>query len=164
MFRLDAWCRANGVQLNITKCDALCFSKRWKYIHFTYTLRGRSLSKISSIRNLVVNMYSSLSFVYHIDEDMSKAFWMLGFIKRLISNFSSIPTIRLFYSSLIGACFFCLEFSVCLASNSAGINKIHSLFGIQIKYPTYQSIKDFALYCKLHFLYFHENMKRVNKS
>lgn len=99
--RLVKWCELNAMELNIAKCNSICFTKKRNKTVFNYSIKGSPLSQVSIIRDLGITMDSSLSFVNHIDLIVSRALSMLGFIKRTASDFTSISAIRVLYCSLV---------------------------------------------------------------
>jgi hypothetical protein len=56
-------------------------------VEFSYQLKGIILDRVDSITDLGVVMDSRMSFSRHIDVTVGKALAMLGFVKRLSSEF-----------------------------------------------------------------------------
>ena len=96
---LDDWCCRNKMDLNIAKCSTITFSKSARPLDFSYTIRGVPLSRVDRVRDLGVTFHSSLSFNIHIENILSKANKMVGFIKRQCCSFTNVlPMLQLYYS------------------------------------------------------------------
>ena len=66
-------------------------------ITFNDTLNSLSLRRVSSVKDLGVLLDVKLSFVLHYDYICSKAFRMLGFIKRNSKDFKDFMTLKALY-------------------------------------------------------------------
>ncbi|KAJ8723720.1 hypothetical protein PYW07_007700 [Mythimna separata] len=96
-----AYCKINKLQLNVSKCFHLVFTRQKTTIGSGYTLDGTAISKTGSIRDLGVIHDSKLLFDDHIETIVKKAFKTLGFITRACSNFRTIKPIKVLYCSLV---------------------------------------------------------------
>ena len=77
-----SWCSINNLKLNVNKCKVMRFFKSIKSQNNAYFIEGAALETVSHINDLGVIFDSDLSFIKHIDNIISKAFRLLGFIKR----------------------------------------------------------------------------------
>ena len=97
-----SWCTAWGMQLNIDKCYYMNFSlKRSANITFDYNLNSNDLSEVKVMKDLGVYFKSNLCFSFHIKKTVSKAYQMLGFIKRATREFSDRRTFNSLYNALV---------------------------------------------------------------
>jgi hypothetical protein len=64
-------------------------------------LGGTVLDRVSSINDLGVIMDEKIYFSEHMDVMVGKAFAMLGFIRRLSSEFRDPYTLKSLYTSLV---------------------------------------------------------------
>ncbi|KAL9917892.1 uncharacterized protein ACN427_000469 [Glossina fuscipes fuscipes] len=76
-----AWCSLNLLQLNLSKCKKLSFSRRKSFIT-QYFIDSHKLEDVDSITDLGVLFDHRLRFNLHIELSISKARSALGFIKR----------------------------------------------------------------------------------
>lgn len=101
LHRFERFCLANKLDLNVSKCISISFTRKINKINFTYALKDRDLTVVSEIRDLGVTQDSKLVYDTHIDTIVKKAYKSLGFIKRTCSQFSSIKLIKILYCSLV---------------------------------------------------------------
>jgi len=99
------WCEQWDMQLNITKCKALSITKSAgsKHdFHFDMSYNGSPihLEQVDEVTDLGVKVDSTLLFKKHTSEKISKAFMMLGIIRR---NFdvTNKDIFLLLYKSLV---------------------------------------------------------------
>jgi hypothetical protein len=64
-------------------------------------LGGTMLDRVSSINDLGVIMDEKMTFFVHVDVMVSKAFAMLGFIRRLSMDFRDPYTLKSLCTSLV---------------------------------------------------------------
>jgi hypothetical protein len=83
---LQSWSEKWLLKLNISKCKVLRLSNREQQSSFTYSLTEAGvvteLEEVKTIRDLGVLVDSKLTFKNHILEKVSKAYSMIGIIKR----------------------------------------------------------------------------------
>jgi Reverse transcriptase (RNA-dependent DNA polymerase) len=96
--RLARWCDENALPLTVGKCKIMSFTR------FTYTIGSSTLERVVSITELGVILDSKLSFRNHIDTKIAKGLAMLGFMKRLSSDFRDPYTLKTLHSKLVYAC------------------------------------------------------------
>lgn len=98
---LVSWCLNNGMELNVSKCKFMRFTRLRRQMDYNYTIKGEILSSTNSMKDLGVMFDPQLSFVEHITSVTTKSLQMLGFIKRNSKDFSSINSLKILYFSLV---------------------------------------------------------------
>lgn len=93
------WCVHNQLEINVNKCHIMRFFRTNSTILFDYSVDSCLLKSVNTVRDLGVLLDAGLSFTEHINHITSRAFRMLGFIKRHMQDFSvsSIKTIYIAY-------------------------------------------------------------------
>jgi hypothetical protein len=97
---LAEWCEANAMELNVSKCKLITFSRLRHSIKFTYMLGGIILDRVDSINYLGVIMDSKMSFTGHINVIVRRALAMLGFVKKMSYEFREY-TLKILFVSLV---------------------------------------------------------------
>ncbi|XP_046685656.1 uncharacterized protein LOC124371371 [Homalodisca vitripennis] len=99
--RIETWCAANVMELNVSKCEVVSFSRsRFPYI-FDYRINGLLLRRVNSVKNLGVVFTSTLDPLEHIDGVVSRAYSLLGFIMRSTRSFRSPQSLLILYKTLV---------------------------------------------------------------
>lgn len=98
---LVLWCQINGMQLNVTKCKTISFSKKKNLINFEYKANSVPLEKVNTIKDLGVIFDQELTFTDHIDYITNKALKTLGFLKRSLRDFSDLLCFKTLYCAYI---------------------------------------------------------------
>jgi len=80
------WCRINEMNLNLSKCKSMSFS-RVAVRNVEYKIGDYTLESVSSFVDLGVTMDPKLKFNLHVTKIVSKATCTLGFIKRWAKEF-----------------------------------------------------------------------------
>lgn len=99
--RLQDYCFYNKLELNVSKCSCITFSRSRNLLSYNYTLNQQSLERTDYIRDLGVIIDSKLLFDRHIDSITSKATKTLGFIVRSTKHFELVKSLKILYCSLI---------------------------------------------------------------
>lgn len=95
--RLANWCTLNNMHLNISKCHYIQFTRNKKVLENKYYIDGVEVQKLSSVRDLGVQLDQALKFDVHILNIVSKSFKVLGFVLRNSKEFKRPSTkIKLF--------------------------------------------------------------------
>ena len=94
------WSVLNGLSLNTDKCTVTS-SRSLNKTAFNYTINGRPLSRVSSVKNLGVLFDDDCSFTSYIEPIFNKAVRKLGFIKKTTVDFKLASTIIYLYKSLV---------------------------------------------------------------
>lgn len=101
LIRFQTYCILNKLQLNVSKCYHVTYTRKKTLIGTGYTLYGQTINKVNTIRDLGVIFDSKLLFDQHIESIVKKAAKALGFITRMSANFRSIKTIKIIYCSFV---------------------------------------------------------------
>lgn len=95
------WCTLNGMQVNVTKCCAISFSRSREPLRHDYRIGLSSLLFVSSVKDLGVIIDSKVRFNEHISMITAKAFATLGFLKRNTNAFQDIYALKSLYCALV---------------------------------------------------------------
>lgn len=95
------WCLLNRMELNISKCKIISFSRKKSPILHPYFISRSPLPRTSLMNDLGVIFDSELRFNEHISLITAKAFKMAGFIMRRCWEFSNIEVLMSLYFSLV---------------------------------------------------------------
>jgi hypothetical protein len=109
--RLARWCDENALPLNVNKCKVITFTRSISPVLFAYTIGPSTLGRVDSIADLGVIFDSKMTFRSHIDATIAKGSAMLGFIKRLSTEFRDPYTLKALYVSLVRSR---LEYACCV--------------------------------------------------
>lgn len=135
---ITAWCSRNHLNLNISKCKSITFTKAPQHKHsFTYNLDGISLETVNYIKDLGVIVDSKLNFKLHYESIINKAIKMIGFICRHTREFDNIQSLKCLYYTLVRTI---LEYASTVWSPSYQIH-IESIEKVQNRFLRYMSYK-----------------------
>lgn len=95
------WCKENNLDLNVSKCNVVRFTRKKLIINFEYKINDFVLSSLETVRDLGVIFDSKLMFADHINSIVSNCFRTLGFVCRNCRDFSNAKTLIILYLSLI---------------------------------------------------------------
>lgn len=84
--RLEEWEQKWMMSFKPDKCTILRFSRKINKIEFSYKLSGHYLQSVSHHKYLGVTLSGDMKWNTHIDTVVSKAYGMLGFLRRNLSN------------------------------------------------------------------------------
>lgn len=98
---LTHWCSANGMQLNPNKCSQITFTRKTKSIESQYFINGMGLKTAEVIRDLGVLFDKKLTFIPHIDNIVTRASRVLGFVIRNGKFFKKPKTKIILYNVLV---------------------------------------------------------------
>lgn len=99
--RVVEWSRQNKLRFNTSKCVIISFTRKQSPIQYTYTVDKVSMRRVSEVRDLGVQLKSTLSFREYIIDICKKAFRRLGFILRTASGFSNVKAVTALYNALV---------------------------------------------------------------
>lgn len=100
--KIYAWSCLNKIKLNCNKCKVLSFVRsKTNRLSFDYTIHGMFLENVDSIKDLGIIYQSNFEFDMQLRAVTSKAFKLLGFIKRATKEFKSVASIIHLYKTLI---------------------------------------------------------------
>ncbi|CAK1580774.1 unnamed protein product [Parnassius mnemosyne] len=99
--RFSDYCKLNKLQLNISKCSHMTFTRQRSSIGFGYTLHNQTISRVNHIHDLGVIHDNKFIFDKHIEYIVNKASKALGFILRTSSCFRSLKAVKILYCSYV---------------------------------------------------------------
>lgn len=91
--RFQDYCIHNKLGINVAKCFVCSFTRKLNTIQFDYTLHGTPLSRVDSIKDLVVSFDSKLLFDTYIENIAKGVSRALGF--RMSAGFSYLRIIKI---------------------------------------------------------------------
>lgn len=96
---LTHWCSLNLLDLNISKCKTITFSRKVTVINYDYHINSETLTRTDSIKDLGIHFDSELSFSSHIELTVKSSMKMLGFVLRLGQDFQdNVVLINLYFA------------------------------------------------------------------
>jgi len=98
---LEEWCSRNKLEINVSKCRVVSFTKRKKPVHFNYILNNCIIQKTDNFTDLGVIFDCKLRFNLHIESKIKAASKMLGFIIRSSRDMNNTDSIMLLYTSYV---------------------------------------------------------------
>lgn len=127
---LADWCDANYLVLNIKKCQIFSLYRINSNITFNYKIRSVGLERVSLIKDLGIFLDRKLNFTDHIDFIISKAYSMLGFLKRNTAEFSDPFTLKALYNALVRPHleYCCIIWNPIFSSHSIRIERVQKNF------------------------------------
>lgn len=138
LYSIHKWCLENNMTLNVSKCFHIKFTKKRNVTPSAYYIGSEVIHEVSSIRDLGVKIDSKLKLTDHINVIVSKAWRLLGFLKRMCHDFKNISSIISLYNSLVRSC---LEFSSPVWNPCYKVH-INRLERIQRNFTKYLAYKD----------------------
>jgi hypothetical protein len=97
---LHTWCLSNKLLLNPDKCCVISFFKSNQRFDSSYSLAGKDLKYVKSIRDLGVMFDEQLRFDEHVNYIATKSSKVLGMITRNCTGFT-LDSLRCVYLSLV---------------------------------------------------------------
>lgn len=136
------WCVQNKLDLNISKCRVLTFTRKKNPVVYPYEINEITVDRVSEIRDLGVIFDDQLSFRRHVEEVVGASMKMLGFIIRNTSAFSDTKTITTLYYTLVRSK---LEYASTVWNPIYDVHKI-ALERVQRKLLKYLHFKSSGVY------------------
>lgn len=99
--RFAAFCNDNSLILNVNKCYKISFTRNRNIFYFNYILNDIGIKVVSEIRDLGVIVDSKWTFAGHVEQMVSSALKMLGFIKRTCKDFKNSNSLLALYYAFI---------------------------------------------------------------
>ncbi|XP_060871399.1 uncharacterized protein LOC132945646 [Metopolophium dirhodum] len=90
-----------GLSLNVDNCQTMTFTRCLSNIPFQYTINDSTLASVLSVKDLGIIYTPTLDFYPHIESSSCRALKVLGFVKRIASEFKLQSLIKLLYCSLV---------------------------------------------------------------
>lgn len=130
------WCRSSGLELNVSKCNLMSFTRKRTSILYDYKIADETLARQQVVKDLGVYFDPKLSFTVHIETTCNKALKMLGFVKRHSNDFCA-NTVKLLFLTLVRPI---LEYDTPVWRPFYQ-NRIQQIEGIQRKFIRYMCFK-----------------------
>jgi hypothetical protein len=134
--RVVSWCDSNGLELNISKCKVIRYSRKKIITLPYYYIHNSVLECLFHISDLGIILDSKLTFCSHIKNIVKKSNNMLGFMVRQCSEFDNLKTLVFLYNTILRSN---LEYNTMIC----GVRCIKILFTEFIKFACYK--------CHIHF-------------
>lgn len=113
-----------------------CYRSR-SPLQFVYSINNTSLESVSHIKDLGITISSNLNFRQHIENIISKALKILGFVKRHSFDFKNPHSLQLLYNALVRST---LEYGSIVWSPYTN-SDINSIERVQNRFLKYMSFK-----------------------
>ena len=79
----------------------MAFTNKNKNLSFDYAILSQSLPRVTAVKDLGVTLTSNFNFKDHISRNVSIAFKVCGFIKRVCTTFTNVYALRSLYIYLV---------------------------------------------------------------
>jgi hypothetical protein len=89
------------MKINTLKINIISFTRKTNGIHFNYYVQNVLIVRTDCVKDLGVMLDSKLHFHRHIDYLYSRALNLLGPIRFITYNFSSLDCIKVLYTPLV---------------------------------------------------------------
>jgi ribonucleases P/MRP protein subunit RPP40 len=108
---ISEWCQRNCLSLSIGKCKIMSFHRNHSPIHYNYEVGDDAVTRVFEIKDLGVIFDVKLDFNRHIEYVTSKAYSMLGFMKRICNEFRNVKALKSIYCAHVRSH---LEYASCV--------------------------------------------------
>lgn len=98
---LLGWCKLNGMEVNVRKCNVITFCRTRNATIFDYRMEITSIARVSTVKDLGVLLDSKLNFSQQIAATTAKAYAVLGFVKRNTKQFEDVYCLKSLYCALV---------------------------------------------------------------
>lgn len=101
LHKVEVWCTANKLEMNVSKCKVISYTRKMNSIEFSYTFNNTELIRSQTTKDLGILFDSKLDFIEHINASTNSALKSLGFIIRNCKKFSNVEALKTLYYSLV---------------------------------------------------------------
>ncbi|PNF43033.1 hypothetical protein B7P43_G08782 [Cryptotermes secundus] len=98
---IRSWCAANCMKLNADKTKVITFSRKINYLIYEYKLLHFTITRTYSVKDLGVYLDSKLHFHDHVNFIFSECIKMLGIIRSITFNYSTLGCMLTLYFTLV---------------------------------------------------------------
>ena len=95
------WCAANMLEVSVSKCNVISFTRKKHPLHWPYTINDVPLERVSVVKDLGVLLDAEMTFEEHYLSVVSKANRSLGFMLRITKEFHDFSCLRILYFALV---------------------------------------------------------------
>ena len=99
--KIELWCISNKLEMNVSKCKVVTYTRKATQTEFLYTFNNTVLSRGQTTKDLGILFDSKLDFVEHVNVITNSALRLLGFIIRNCKQFSNTQALKTLYFSLV---------------------------------------------------------------
>jgi hypothetical protein len=96
-----SWCESNGLELNISKCKVIRYSRKKIITLPSYHIHNSALECLFQISDLGIILDNKLTFCSYIEKIVKNSNKMLGFMVRQCSEFDNLRALVLLYNALV---------------------------------------------------------------
>ena len=98
---LQDWCRSSGLDLNISKCSVMTYTRKRNPIMYNYIISDSTIQRKDHIIDLGVTFDTKLRFNLHVESKVTSAMKMLGFVIRTGKHISSVECLKLLFCAFV---------------------------------------------------------------
>ena len=98
---LSNWCKINKLQVNVTKCAVVSYTRFQQPLVGAYVINGQLIPRSSCVRDLGLHFNSVLNFSQHINNICLKAYKSLGYLMRSLKDINNIQVQKAVYFSIV---------------------------------------------------------------
>jgi hypothetical protein len=98
---VQKWCYENYMKFNTLETNIIFFTRKTNSIFFNYYVDNLLIVRTDCIKDHGVMLDSKLHFHRHIDNLYPQALKLLGLIRFITYNFSSLNCLEVFYTALV---------------------------------------------------------------
>ena len=98
---MHTWTRHNNIRFNASKCKALTITRKKSPLDFIYKLDNLELERVSTEKDVGVNITNSLTWNTHIHAITAKANKLLGLLKHTCPLLNDVSARRSLYLALV---------------------------------------------------------------
>lgn len=91
----------NNINVNISKCQCISFTRCKKPIKYMYSFDDRVIERVDVVKDLGVMLDSKLLFSEHVDSIVNKASRNLGFVMRTCKPFRDFHSLKIVYYAYV---------------------------------------------------------------
>lgn len=139
---INTWCTSNCLPLNAAKCNAVTYTRKLKYLQYTYSIDGIDLNKPGSFKDLGITFDHKLTFTQHIDIITSSAYKTMGFIIRNCHELNNINTLKMLFATFVRSK---LEYGSVVWNPYYAVHS-HAIEQIQRRYLKFMVFKEDKVY------------------
>lgn len=161
--RLCIYYDENRININVSKCSYMSFTRKMKPLKFNYNIYSLPLIETKQVRDLGILLDSKLTFTDHIDNVVSKAFRNLGFILRVSRPFTDIHCLKVLYYTYVRSVleYCCSIWNPQYLTYIKNIEKIQKKFLKHLSYRDHRAFTDYIDSCNFYHLLTLENRRHL---
>lgn len=98
---LNRWCKENKLNLNVSKCFNVTYHRNQTPVLVDYNIDGKKLERKLKMKDLGVIFDTKVSFNEHVNYITSRAYSILGFIKRNCWEMNDVYALKSLYCCFV---------------------------------------------------------------